>query len=78
MMGRSKNADSSAKEVVGDDEAGLGGNRWIDVGPEGAGLRREATESMAVSGLWGGCLETGRGIAASEVSGGGLREFRVI
>lgn len=45
--------DSSGREVVGDDdEAGLGGNRLIG-GPGGAGLRREATDSMAVSGSGG-------------------------
>lgn len=50
MMGSSRRPDSSGREVVGDDdEAGLGGNRLIG-GPGGAGLRREASDSMAVRG----------------------------
>jgi len=32
---------------VGDDAAGLGGSRCLG-GPDGAGLRRDATDSMAV------------------------------
>ncbi len=50
IVGSSRIPDSSRKEVVGDDdEAGLGGNRVIG-SPGGAGLRRDASDSMAVSG----------------------------
>lgn len=48
MLGRSRNDESSAKDVDGEDEAGLGGN-WLTGGcPGGAGLRRDLTDSMAV------------------------------
>lgn len=49
-MGRSRNDESSAKDVVGEDEAGLGGNRLV---PGGAGLRRDFTDSMAVKACGG-------------------------
>ena len=53
MMGSSRRPDSSGREVVGDDdEAGLGGNRLIG-GPGGAGLRRDASDSIAVSSSGG-------------------------
>lgn len=41
---------------MGDDAAGLGGSRCLG-GPDGAGLRRDATDSMAVNCEWGGVLE---------------------
>lgn len=63
-MGRSKKAVSSAKEFVGDDVAGLGGSRCLE-GPDGAGLRRDATDSMAVNSEWGTVLELEMGNAAS-------------
>ena len=48
MRARSASDDeSSARDVAGEDEAGLGGNRLIG-GPGGAGLRRDDRESMAV------------------------------
>lgn len=53
--------ESSARDVVGEDEAGLGGNRLIGSGPGGAGFRRDDRESMAVRkpcGEQGECLET--------------------
>ena len=64
MMGRSVKAVSSAKEFVGDDAAGLGGSRCLE-GPDGAGLRRDATDSMAVNGEWASVLELEMGNAAS-------------
>jgi len=47
---RSGNAESSGLESTGDGRAGLGGNLFLTVGPGGAGLRRDDSESMAVSG----------------------------
>ena len=44
--------ESSARDVAGEDEAGLGGNRLIG-GPGGAGLRRDDRESMAVKACGG-------------------------
>ncbi len=52
-MGRSRNDESSAKDVVGEDKAGLGGKRLIGCSPGGSGLRRDFTVSMAVKACGG-------------------------
>jgi len=46
---------SSAKDMAGDVDTGLAGKQEAG-GPGGAGLRREARESMAVRFRWGRCL----------------------
>lgn len=49
-MSRSGNLKSSVpQESAGDDNAGLGGNLLSRGVPGGAGLRRDDSESMAVS-----------------------------
>lgn len=55
---RSRGAESSAQDLAGDDDAGLGGNLLLLGGPGGAGLRRDDSESMAVSSRGVVCVST--------------------